>query len=60
MTTEQAAKQEMADLELRKELQSKLQEAVRRSAPGSEIRKIEAEIRELNRKLEAQPTHLKR
>lgn len=60
MKSEQTVKQETADLEKRKELQAKLQEAIRRSAPSSEIRRIEAEIRDLNQRMEAAPSHLKK
>lgn len=53
MSFEPTSKEEQADLLKRIELQAKLQTAVRASAPPSEMRKIQAEIEALNRKLEA-------
>lgn len=60
MPAEDLVQQETADLKRRVELQTKLQEAVRRSAPTSEIRRIEAEISELNRKLESYQVRTKK
>ena len=53
MSFEPTSKEEQADLVKRIELQAKLQSAVRASAPASEMRRIQAEIEALNRKLEA-------
>jgi len=55
MTIEATSQEEREDLERRGELQSKLQEALRRSAPISELRKIEQQIETLNKKLESHP-----
>lgn len=60
MTTGATAQQEREDLKKRQELQSKLQEAVRRSASESELRKIQQQIEELNRKLESYASHIKK
>ena len=51
MPMEPTSKEERDDLELRLRLQEKLQAAVRRSAPASELRKIQGEIETLNRRL---------
>ena len=42
------------------ELQSKLQEAIRRSAPNSELRNIQNQIEKLNRKLEEYASRIKK
>lgn len=60
MTTEATSLDERADLKRRQELQTKLQEAVRRSAPSSELRRIQQEIEDLNRKLESYAFRTKR
>ena len=49
----ETSKEEVDDLNKRAQLQSKLQEAIRRSAPQSELRKIMAEIEALNKRLES-------
>lgn len=59
MNTAATAQQEREDLKKRQELQSKLQEAIRRSAPESELRKIQQQIEELNRKVESYSSHIK-
>lgn len=53
MTTNTKPFDEESDLKLRRELQEKLQNAIRRSAPASEMRKIEGEIEALNRRIES-------
>jgi hypothetical protein len=53
MTFDATSKDERDDLEKRRSLQAKLQEAIRRSAPASEMRKIQSEIEALNRRLES-------
>jgi hypothetical protein len=60
MTIAANPQQEREDFKRRQELQAKLQEAVRRSAPDSEVKKIQVQIEELNRKLESYSTHMKR
>jgi hypothetical protein len=61
MTTEATTSQEeRADLKKRADLQTKLQEAIRRSAPSSELRRIQQEIETLNRKLESYQFRSKR
>ncbi len=60
MTIEATSLEEREDLKKRVELQTKLQEAIRRSAPDSEIRRIQQQIEELNRKLEAYAHRTKR
>lgn len=51
MAIDTTSREERNDLKRRVELQAKLQEALRRSAPASELRRIEAEIEALNQKL---------
>jgi len=51
---------EEKDFQLRQELQTKLQEAIRRSAPSSELRNIQQQIEKLNRKLEEYASRVKK
>ena len=60
MSIEASTAEEREDLKRRQELQAKLQEAVRRPAPDYEIKKIQAQIEELNRKLESYACRIKR
>ena len=60
MVIEASNQEEHEDLKRRQELQAKLQEAIRRSAPDSEIKKIQGQIEELNRKLESYSCRVKR
>ena len=60
MVIETNSIEEHEDLKHRQELQAKLQEAVRRSAPDFEIKKIQSQIEELNRKLESYACRVKR
>lgn len=60
MMPEATTKEEREDLKKRQELQAKLQEAIRRSAPISEMRRIENQIEELNRKLESYTVRIKK
>ncbi len=60
MIPESTSKQERDDHEKRKQLQVKLLEAIRRSAPASEIRKIEAQIAEVNQRLESYEVRVKK
>jgi hypothetical protein len=53
MSFNPTSKEEQEDLKKRRDLQAKLQEAIRRSAPSSEMRKIQTEIEALNRRLES-------
>ncbi len=53
MNFDPTSKDERDDLDKRRDLQAKLQEAIRRSAPPSEMRKIQGEIEVVNRRLEA-------
>jgi hypothetical protein len=60
MMPESTTKEEREDLKKRQELQAKLQEAIRRSAPSSEMRRIENQIEELNKKLESYSVRIKK
>ncbi len=60
MIPEPTSQQELDDREKRTELQTKLQEAVRRSASSTEIRKIEEQIGEVNRRLESYAARVKK
>ncbi len=61
MTIEATTSQEERDdLKKRSELQQKLQDAVRRSSPDSEVRRIQQQIEELNRKLDSYNVRTKR
>lgn len=60
MTIEATSKEEREDLKRRTELQTKLQEAIRRSASPSEIKRIQEQIEALNQKLESYAHRLKR
>lgn len=59
MNKEDLIKEEKNDLKLREELQSKLQSAIRRSAPPTEIDRIRKEIQKLNEKLAERPNWTK-
>ena len=59
MAIETISKEEREDFKRRQELQAKLQEAVRRSAPDSELKRIQTQILELNRKLESRSSREK-
>ena len=56
----ETTQEEISDLNKRQELQSKLQEAIRRSAPQSELRKIMGEIEALNKRLESYANRAKK
>lgn len=60
MNTEITSPDEEKDFQLRQELQTKLQEAIRRSAPSSELRNIQSQIEKLNRKLEEYASRVKK
>jgi uncharacterized protein YeeX (DUF496 family) len=60
MIPQTSSKEEMDDFKKRQELQSKLQEAIRRSASASEMRKIEEQIEELNKRLDSYSVRVKK
>jgi hypothetical protein len=60
MIHETTSQEERDDLKKRAQLQTQLQEAVRRSASASEVRRIQQQIEELNRKLESYAHRVKR
>jgi uncharacterized protein YeeX (DUF496 family) len=60
MIPQTSSKEEQDDLKKRQELQSKLQEAIRRSASASEMRKIEQQIEDLNKRLDSYAVRVKR
>jgi hypothetical protein len=53
MIPQPTTKEELDDLKKRQLLQGKLQEAIRRSATPSELKRIEQQIEELNQRLAA-------
>ena len=60
MTIEVSSQEEREDLKRRQELQSKLQEAIRRSASDSELKKIQQQIETLNQKLQSYAVRTKK
>ncbi len=60
MSVNTSSQEERDDLKRRQELQTKLQEAVRRSASENEIRNIQSQIEKLNTKIESYANRTKK